>query len=253
MKHLGKILLFDIETSPMVAYTWRLGYNIQLGTSNLIEDKKIICICYKWLGNKTTSSLTWDENQDDKKMIEDFIKILNSADQIIAHNGDRFDLPTLKARAVIHSLPMLPKYQTLDTLLKARKEFKFASNKLDDIAKSLNLGRKIETNFDLWKGVLSNDAKSLKYMVKYCKQDVNLLEQVYLKLESYFPQKIHFGKLYTGDVCSCPTCGSKDFRIKQKRFTSTASGSIRVQLQCNNCNRYVTMNEKTYKKILEDN
>ena len=91
-QHNIKRLFYDIETSPMVCYSWRIGWNLTLSHSNIIDNWKIICVSYKWEGSDKVYNLKWDKNQDDKTLLEKFVKVLNQADEIVAHNGDRFDI-----------------------------------------------------------------------------------------------------------------------------------------------------------------
>ena len=142
-----KRLFFDIETSPIIAYTWRVGWKLNIHTDNIIEDWKVICISYKWEDENVVRNLTWDKNQDDKQMLIDFIKIANEADEIIAHNGDRFDIKKIRTRCIYHRIPMFPKYRTLDTLKKAKSGFNFNSNRLDYIAKFLGVGAKLKISY----------------------------------------------------------------------------------------------------------
>lgn len=111
-------LFFDIETSPMIVYSWRTGWKLNIHTDNIIQDWKVICISYGWEHENKIRNLKWDSNHCDKKMLEDFIKIANTADEIIAHNGDRFDIKKVRTRCIYHRIPMFPKYRTLDTLKK---------------------------------------------------------------------------------------------------------------------------------------
>ena len=43
-----KRLFFDIETSPMLVYSWRIGNKISLSHENIVKNWGIITICYKW-------------------------------------------------------------------------------------------------------------------------------------------------------------------------------------------------------------
>ena len=70
-----KRLFFDIETSPMQVYTWRTGYNLNIGHENIIEDWKIICVCWKWEGEDKVHELRWDHNQCDASMVRKFIDV----------------------------------------------------------------------------------------------------------------------------------------------------------------------------------
>src|SRR4029078_6764055 len=111
-----KRLIFDIETSPNIGMFWSAGYKQNIDYSNIIKERAIICICFKWEGQKKVHALTWDENQDDKAMLETFIEIANEADELVGHNGDKFDLAWIRTRCLFHVIQMFPKYITVDTL-----------------------------------------------------------------------------------------------------------------------------------------
>ena len=108
-------LFFDIETSYNVVSTWRVGYDINITHDNIIKERAIICICYKWASEKKVHSLQWNKGND-KQMLIDFIKILNSADEIVGQNSDRFDMKWVRTRCLYHGILMFPSYQTVDTM-----------------------------------------------------------------------------------------------------------------------------------------
>lgn len=246
-----KRLFFDIETSPNIGLFWTAGYRQTISPDNIIKERAIICVAYKWADEEEVHSLVWDKNQNDKKLLQDFVKIVNQADEIIGHNGDRFDLPWIRTRCLYHRLPIFPSYTTLDTLKNARSKFKFNSNKLDYIARFLGLGQKIHTGYELWKKVvLDKDAQALNDMVVYCKNDVILLEKVYNEMSPYIPARMHHGVALGGEKCSCPECGSEDMRFSQKRYT--AMGTPRIQLQCSSCHKYHTVSQKAYEANKEE-
>ena len=244
-----KRLFFDIETSPNIGLFWTSGYKLNISHDSIIKERAIICICYKWAGEDKIYSLQWDDNQDDKKLLEKFILVANEADEIVGHNGDRFDLPWIRTRCLYDRIPVFPNYTTLDTLKSARSKFKFNSNKLDYIAKFLGIGQKTHTGYDLWKKVvLDKDKESLEYMVEYCKNDVELLEKVYNEMSTYIPAKTHHGILNGGEKCSCPECGSENMKFSKKRYS--ALGTPRIQLQCEDCHKYHTVSNTIYENKL---
>ena len=149
-------LFFDLESSPNIGLFWDAGYKKNIDYSNIIKERAIICICWKWEDDKEIQFAHWDKNQNDKSLLEKFIKIANEADELIGHNGDRFDLPWIRTRCLYHRIPVFPNYTTLDTLKNARSKFNFNSNKLDYIAKFLGVGEKIHTGYDLWKNIVLN-------------------------------------------------------------------------------------------------
>jgi uncharacterized protein YprB with RNaseH-like and TPR domain len=248
----NKRLFFDIETSPNVVLSWRTGYKLSIPHDNILEERAIICICWKWEGDDEVHYLTWDKNHCDKKMLQKFSKVINSSNEAIGHNGDRYDLKWLKTRCLYHRIPMYPKYSTVDTLKIARSNFNLNSNRLDYIAKFLGFGGKMETGgFDLWKAiVLDKDKASLDKMVEYCKRDVVLLEKVFQELRTYGNHNFNHAVNNGGEKHHCPNCGGTHVRLDKTR--TTATGTIRRQMICGSCHTYFTINNKDYQNHLQE-
>jgi DNA polymerase elongation subunit (family B) len=181
-------LYFDIEVSPNVVYSWGLG-KTYLTHESIISERAVICVCYKWAGDDKVHSLSWN-NGDDKALLANFAKVINSADEIVTQNGDSFDVKWLRTRCLYHDIDMSPKFNSIDTLKMAKAGFRFNSNKLDYMGSYLGLGKKIKTDFDLWKQIhLNNSKEAMNKMVEYCKEDVRLLERVHGKLQKLSPVK----------------------------------------------------------------
>jgi uncharacterized protein YprB with RNaseH-like and TPR domain len=222
-----KRLFFDIETSPNVGFFWEAGYDKQIPYDNIIKERAIICICYKWEGKDKVYSLNWDANQCDKKLLKEFIKVAESADELIGHNGDKFDLKWIRTRCLIHNIRMMPEYTTVDTLKVARSKFKFNSNRLDYIAKFLGHGGKNNNSgFGLWREVIINKSKKgLAEMLTYCKNDVVILEKVFTSLNNYIKQKSHVGVIEGEYKWSCPKCGGNVGITMISTYVSAAGNS----------------------------
>jgi hypothetical protein len=239
-------LFWDIETSPNVVFCWRAGMDNNISHDNILHERKIICIGYMWEGDKKASVLRWDKDQDDKAMLERFLLVANEADELVAHYGDRFDLPWLRTRCLYHGLPPLPKYKTIDTKAWASKHFYFNSNKLDYIGSFLGFGHKLDTHFDLWKKiVLQKCGRSLDYMCKYCGRDVELLAKVYEKLRLHVAAKTHAGVALGNEPWTCSHCGSED--VKKSKTVYSAAGTVKHQMRCNSCHGYYSISETAKK------
>lgn len=246
-----KRLFFDIETSPNIVLSWRTGYKLNIGHDSILQERGIICICYKWEDDEKVDYLTWDSKQNDRKMLEKFIKIAKEADQLIAHNGDRFDIKWVQTRCLYHRIPSFPKYQTLDTLKIAKSNFYFNSNRLDYIARFLGFDGKSEMSYQDWKDILLNKSKdAMNKMVSYCKKDVVLLEQVYKELSKYSEHKMHVGVLHGDEKWSCGHCGSQDVYCNKTRVTKM--GTIRRQMYCRSCDGHTTISNKSYMNYLQE-
>jgi len=237
---MAKILLLDIETSPMLAYMWRLYQ--ELTSMDMVEkDVYILCWSAKWLGeSKIMSSALIDfpkeykkDVENDKLILEKIHKLLDEADIVIGHNAAEFDIKKLNARFVKHGMHPPSPYKVVDTCLAARRYFGFTSNKLNDLGKYLGVGEKVETGgFKLWRGCLLGLRDSWNKMIKYNKQDVVLLEKVYLKLLPYMDNHPNVGVYVNDEDPMCPNCSSKHLTKRGMAFTGNAKYQ---RLQCIDC------------------
>ncbi len=234
----AKILLVDLEISPMLAYT----YNYYEGNVlKIVEPQKLLCFSYKWLGEsgapKTITLLDEDKNgTSDGPVTARLWGLLNECNYAVGHNINKFDAKMANLFFVEHSMSPVSPYKTIDTLVVARQKFKFPSNKLDELGKFLKVGQKTEiTCGDLWEQCLNNDKKSYELMAKYCQQDVHLLEEVYWKLMP-FAQGPLFNKMVNAEMV-CPVCGSTDFH-KDQRFVPDATLSTSWIYRCEKCGHF---------------
>jgi len=247
-----KRLFFDIETSPNIVYSWRIGYNLTITPENIIDERKIICISYKWESEDIIHTLKWDKNQCDKQMLIDFVKIANQSDEMIAHNGDRFDIKWIRTRCIFHRIPMFPNYNTLDTLKKAKSGFNFNSNKLDYIAKFLGVGAKVKhSGFDMWINVMKGDEVAMNEMINYCMGDIQVLEDVYLTMQNYIKPNTHVGVHNNNLKFSCQSCGSEHITLYKNRVTTL--GTIKRVMECQDCAYVYEISNSSYINLLKFN
>jgi len=242
--HQIKRLFFDIETSPMVGWFWRTGKQY-VDARQIQKHKKIICISYKWQYEDKVHTLKWTKKQNDKGIVKEFIKVLGEADEIVAHNGDRFDIKEIRTRAIKEGVLMFPKYRTFDTLKKARKYFNFNSNRLDYIGQVLEVGRKLDhEGIDLWLSVVDGDKDALQRMIDYCEQDVILLEDVFHALSPYVDHNTNHSVHNNKGKAYCPNCASKEVQLSHT--DTTPRGYIKRHMKCNTCKKQYPISNKTY-------
>lgn len=232
-----KRLFFDLETSYNIVKSWRIGFDVRLSHQDIIQERAIICAAYKWEGDKQVKFLTWNKGNDGE-LVTKLAEILNSADEVIGHNSDRFDVKWLRTRCLYHGVALTPFIQSIDTLKEAKKLFYFNSNRLDYISKFLGAEGKMETGgLELWDDViLRNNRQALNKMVAYCKQDVEILEDVFNKLNPYLKNKLTKTIRVEGNGINCVECGSENI-VKHKVRTSIA-GRQTQQYQCKTCGKY---------------
>lgn len=235
-----KTLLFDIETAPSLGYVWgKYDQNV----IDFERDWYMLSFSWKWLGEKKVHSFALPDfkedykkdKEDDRTLALQLWELFDEADIIIGHNGDKFDIRKANARFLTHSFDVPAPYKTIDTLKLARKYFKFDSNKLDDLGRYLNLGRKLDVgSFHTWKGCMSGDKKAWKKMVEYNKMDVELLEKVYLRLRPWMNNHPNVNILdeKTG---ACPACGSTKVQCRGYSITTV---SKKQRFHCQNCGKW---------------
>jgi hypothetical protein len=241
-----KRLFLDIETSPNVGLFWKPGNKLHIGPDAIVKERGIICACWKWEGEKTVQSITWDPaSQDDTRVVKRMAALIAEADEVVAHNGQSFDLAWIRGRCVQLGVPMSPRLVVQDTYRLSRSLFNLNSHTLDYLGGYLGLGHKAPSGFSLWKKIVMDKCQtSLGKMVLYCKRDVDLLQQVWDKLMPYTVSKTHV----TGYIGQCPECGSHNLITRKRRFT--AAGHKQVQMQCKDCGKYHTVSAKKYAKAV---
>lgn len=232
-----RVLFFDIESAPATAYIWRPD-DSYVPMERLLESTFLINWGAKWAGGKLQSGLVTPEEaqaRDDKRIVSDLADLIRTADAVVAHNCDGFDLPMLNNRLLYWQLEPLGFIRTIDTLKLARKNFRLEYNKLDYLAEYLGLGRKIKTDMDLWRRCVAGDPAALEGMRRYNRQDVLLLEKVFEAMKPYvrnLPRLVDGAR--EGERV-CPFCGSEDLMARGYYRTQASTFG---KLQCNKCARY---------------
>ena len=249
MKNSAKVLLYDVELSPNISYTWG---KYEQNAIAFVRERMVISIAWKWLDKSKVYCValpnfkTYKKNKhDNKAMIRKFHKVLTQADIVIAHNGNRFDEKQLATDFAKKDIKPPTPHKSIDTLIVARRYFRFNSNSLHDLGIALGVGGKMKhEGFDMWLGCMAGDKKSWAQMVKYNKHDVVLLEKVYKKMLPWIsshPNLTHF----SGDRASCSGCGSSNTERRGKMFYA---GSSRSRLQCRDCGKW-SLGESVKNKI----
>ena len=217
-----KILLLDIETLPARGLFWDKPWE----TSIIAVEKEwqILSFSAKWLGS---SQETYINHRTDRFLMLKLWKLLDSAEVVVGHNLDKFDIRKINARFLYWGLGPPSPYRTVDTLKVARHKFALLSNKQDDIGEYLGTGRKIKVDKDLWLDCIKGKKEALKLMADYNAQDVVLLEKNYLRLLPW----INHPNIWK-DRIACPKCGSDKI---QSRGYYEGKTTRYHKIYCNSC------------------
>lgn len=231
---MAKIVTIDIETAPNLAYVWG-QWKQNIGLNMLVDKSYIMSFAAKFLG---TDHVVYEENRhgDDKKLVQSLIKILDNADIVIAHNANKFDIPVINGRALVHGIKPPSPYKIIDTLTVAKKRFRFISNKLENLANELGCAPKMQhqnfPGFELWKECIQQNDEAWAEMKKYNIQDVETLEEVYLRMRPWITNHPNIGVLDEGQKPVCPKCGSS--HIHYRGYTTTNVSKFRKYV-CTDC------------------
>lgn len=234
-----KICILDIETSPLIAYSWGPSYETNL--IEVIEQSQVLSFSAKWLGGKHITK-GWPDYKgykkgilDDRNLIKDLWEIVNEADVIVGQNLRDFDMKILNARFLFHGLKPPSPYKTVDTKVEAKKYLRMPSNKLDDLGGYYGIGRKVEhEGFGLWKKCMAGDKKAWRRMKRYNYKDVVLTERLYILLRPWMQSHPNYG-MYHDKIC-CVRCGS--WRIQSRGYAINNTTKYR-RLHCQKCGAWM--------------
>lgn len=228
-----KLLFLDIETAPHKAYVWGL-YDQNVSISQIVEPGYTMCWAAKWHGSRDVMFSSMHK-QKPRQMILAVHKLLDEADAVVHFNGRKFDVPTLNKEFLLHDLPPPSPFKHIDLLQTCRREFKFASNKLDFVAQFLGQGSKVDNKgMELWRGCMDGDAESWAVMERYNKHDVRLTERIYNRLLPWIKGHPNMA-VYGDEPDCCPNCGKS--ALQSRGYARTAAFTYK-RFQCMKCGKW---------------
>ncbi len=188
---LPKTLLVDLETSPVLGYWWRGMYEVN--PIKIVKHSRILSYAWKWYGEKTIYCASQrmfsgysQDKENNKALVDSLCALYKKADFVVGHNLKAFEDKVANKGILLNDNVLPPRHRVIDTLTVARQNFLLDSNKLDDLAKLLGVGRKLpHTGFPMWEGCMEGKLKDWYMMEKYNKHDIFLLEGVYNKFRPW--------------------------------------------------------------------
>lgn len=237
-----KILVLDIETAPITAYTWGL-FDQMIGLNQIKKDWHLLAWAAKWVGDPASKTMYQDNRDakdisDDKNLVKGLAKLLNEADIVVTQNGEKFDLKKINARAVLNGLKPIKPCASTDILKEGRKVFSFTSHKLEYVADKINKKyKKLKHNkypgFDLWKAILDGDRKAWAEMKIYTIHDVLSTEEIYLTIQGWINTQA-LSSFHDDAKMRC-RCGSA--KLTKEGFAYTPAGKYQIY-HCQTCGKW---------------
>ena len=228
-QHAMKTLLLDIESAPNTVFAWGL-WQQNIAISQVIQTSEVLCWSAKWLGSD--ENIFMSVNDGKRKMLRGIHKLLDKADAVIHYNGKRFDIPVLNREFFLAKMRPPSPYKQIDLLQAVKRNFRFASNKLDFVAQQIGVGRKADhEGFKLWVRCMDGNASAWRRMERYNRKDVDLLEKVYKRMLGWIDNHPNV-TMYGGPRKACTHCGSAN--IQQRGYLHLVSGT-RKRYACMSC------------------
>jgi DNA polymerase III epsilon subunit-like protein len=231
-----KVLIFDIETAPVLAYVWSL-WDQNVALNQIEQDWFVMSWSAKWLHEDKVMYMDQRKSrnvENDKKLLQAIWKLLDEADIVVTHHGKAFDQKKLYARFILNGMKPPSGFKHHDTKQIASKHFAFTSNKLEYLSDKLNKKyKKIKNSgFTLWTRCMAGDVEAWDEMEKYNKYDVMATEELYMTLRTWEPTVDY--NIYSEDLNVVCVCGSGDFRSKGYAYTS--AGKYK-RFACTDCGK----------------
>lgn len=233
-----RIAVLDIETAPLQSHHWGL-WQQNISLAQITIEWSILSFCNKWLGEKEVEYRDTSEQKDvrdDFELLGRLWTILDEADFVVAQNGKKFDLKKIKARMVMSGFPPFSPVIVIDTLLIAKAEFGFTSNKLEWMTTHLTKTKKLKhqnfPGFELWTQCLLGNQRAWAEMKKYNIVDVKSLEELYMRLRGWATGHPNVAAFFPDEEMRCAKCGS--VHLTQRDYQYTQTGQYK-RYQCRDC------------------
>jgi len=228
-----KVLILDIETSPIDAYTWGI-WQQNVGLNQIKQSTRMLTWAAKW-ENSDEVYLGSESFQSHEDMVLEIYDLVNEADAIVGFNSQAFDMKHLNREFIEIGLSPPEKYKNIDLLRVVKTQFKFPSNKLDYVAGVLLGEHKLDTGgMSLWIECLNGNMDAWKRMEDYNIEDVLLTERLYHHIQGWIPGHPNRA-LWVEDQSEpiCPNCGSDN--IVRKGIERPARVNAYQRYKCNDC------------------
>ena len=228
-----KVLEIDIETAPATAYIWDLKTRY-VPIKHVIETGYTLCFAARWQHEKRIRFYSvWKDGVEG--MVQAAYDLLDEADVVVHYNGRKFDIPRLNREFVKAGLVPPTNYKHIDLYQTVRSTFDFMSNGMDHVCEELGLQTKLEhKGMELWTGCMAGNRADRATMRKYNCGDVEMLRQLYYKLQPWIRAHPNRG-LYVDDPQDpvCPTCGGT--HLQKRGIERPARVNAYQRFKCVDC------------------
>lgn len=165
-----KVCFMDLESTALEA---DVGYLV--GGGFMDESGR-----FKWFYSEIPSR--------EKETLSSIIEYMSKHHIVFTWNGSRFDIPFLTARAVKYNLraELIYKPTHFDLAEFIRSNFRFSLTSLYHVARFFNIVKDVDVEGidvpSLYLRALRNDRRASVKIRKHCRDDLEVLRTIYLKI-----------------------------------------------------------------------
>ena len=227
-----KILTLDIETSPNMAYVWKL-WKENIPLERFLESGKVLCVAAKWYDDPDMMFLS-DFHTGHDDMVYELWDLLDEADVVVHYNGDNFDIPHINTEFAVLGLNPPSSYKSIDLMKAVKQRFRLPSYKLAYVLERFGIGKKIKpSGFDLWPRCMAGDPTAWEEMRTYCENDTYEEEDLYTFIRAWIKNHPNIAPIEEGDENVCTRCGSTNLSpTSHKDRTPTFQYATFICLDC---------------------
>ena len=229
---MSRLLLWDIESTGLKG-----------------DFATILCIGYKWYGEKSTKVISImdfprfkKDPTDDSFLMREFMKVYNEADATITYFGTGFDRKMMYTKLLEHGLALPANIPMIDLFYTVKGNTTLSRKSLDNVANFLGTPtQKTKVLGKVWKKAMAGHAGSIRYIIDHCIADVKVLEEVYERLRPLVRTHPIVARL--GD---CRYCGGGN--LQRRGFALTVLRGRYQRIVCKDCGGWDQVKAQKEKK-----
>ena len=146
---------------------------------------RLLCCGIKFFDESTVhcpAARNWD---DEPALLEEISRLYAKMDVVVTYNGKMYDIPFLNGRLMQWKMPPIPLIKHVDLLWHAKK-MRLVSARLMHVEALLDLpSSKFNVAPSHWIRAANGNAASLAKIVKHCKEDVKMTEELFHRLAPF--------------------------------------------------------------------
>ena len=256
-----RLLYWDVEVALKLGYFYD-QWNTNIPHTRIKHHSFMLSAAWMWEHDLIIHSVSLLDDpkrfkrnfRDDSFVARTMRDVINKADGIVAHNGDKFDVKELNGRLAKHRLKPTTQPIQIDTLKMAKTHFRYSGgNSLANLCTFFELpSPKSKITDEVWIGACEGDTDALKFVESYNRDDLPPLREIYLIQRPFTPAKLNHNLFTQEDVCPC--CGKDVWKKNGTQPGVEDIGMYRTRItarqkwRCKECG-YNMVDKKTLESV----